>query len=52
MSSFFAVFAGHKRRGTLHLAHDTQETLDALIASNMGNLGIILPIGVVVLELL
>ena len=52
MSSFFAVYALHKRRGVLHLAHGTQETLDALIASNMGNLGVILPIGVMVFELL
>jgi len=52
MSSFFGIYAIHKQRGTLAETEDTQESLDTLIASNMSNLGIILPVGVLVLNLL
>lgn len=48
MGSFFLVFKSHRDRGTSELADDTQEALDALVASNMCNLGIILPAGVLV----
>lgn len=52
MSSFFGIYALHKKRGALELTDDTQEALDTLVASNMSNLGIILPLGVLVLILL
>ncbi len=48
MGSFFLVFKSHRERGTAELGEDTQEALDALVASNMCNLGIILPAGVLV----
>ncbi len=48
MGSFFLVFRLHRQRGTGGLTDDTQEALDALVASNMCNLGIILPSGVLV----
>ncbi|MEM7391310.1 MAG: hypothetical protein AAF492_03095 [Verrucomicrobiota bacterium] len=46
MSGFFEVYRKHKVNGTLDGIEDTQEALDTLVASNMSNLGIILPIGV------
>lgn len=48
MTSFFEIYRLEKRRGRLHLLHDTQEGLDALVASNMANLGIILPVGTLI----
>jgi Ca2+/Na+ antiporter len=48
MTSFFEIYRLSRERGTLRLTHDTQECLDALVASNMSNLGIILPIGALV----
>jgi Ca2+/Na+ antiporter len=45
MSSFFLIYRSHRQRGTGELTDDTQEALDALVASNMCNLGIILPCG-------
>jgi len=52
LTSFFVIFRLHKKRETLHLAHDTQEALDALVSSNMCNLGVILPLGVILYALL
>jgi len=46
MSGFFEIYRKHKRAGTLRGIDDTQEALDTLVASNMSNLGIILPVGV------
>lgn len=48
MASFFEVYRLSKKRGQLHRLDDTQNVLDALAASNMSNLGIILPIGMFV----
>jgi Ca2+/Na+ antiporter len=48
MGSFFLIFRLHRQRGTQELTADTQEALDALVASNMCNLGVILPLGVTV----
>jgi len=45
LTSFIEIYGFHKKRDTLYLLKDTQEALDALVASNMSNLGIILPIG-------
>jgi Ca2+/Na+ antiporter len=43
MASFFEIFRLYKKRGRLGTTGDTQEALDALVASNMSNLGVILP---------
>ena len=43
--SFFAVYAAAKRAGKLHDLHDTQEVLDNLTSSNMANVGIVYPLG-------
>jgi cation:H+ antiporter len=48
MGSFFFIYRQHRQQGKLALTDDSQEALDALVASNMSNLGIILPIGVFV----
>ncbi|MBN1673426.1 MAG: hypothetical protein JXR37_20440 [Kiritimatiellae bacterium] len=48
LTSFFEIYRLHKKRKSLHLLLDTQEGLDALVASNMCNLGLILPIGMFV----
>jgi Ca2+/Na+ antiporter len=45
--SFYEIYALHRGRDTLHLFNDTQEALDALVASNMSNLGVILPVGMI-----
>jgi Ca2+/Na+ antiporter len=48
LTTFFAIYATAKRKGTLHLDEDTQEATDNLAASNMSNLGIIYPLGIVI----
>lgn len=48
MASFWEVFRLGKLRGWADCVADTQEALDALIASNMCNMGIILPAGCLV----
>ncbi|MFP4521119.1 MAG: hypothetical protein ACLFQK_03150 [Fibrobacterota bacterium] len=48
MASFFEVFRLKKKQGSIKLPDDTQQALDALVASNMSNLGIILPLGMLV----
>ena len=45
MVSFFAVYAAAKREGKLQDLNDTQEALDNLTGSNMANVGIVYPIG-------
>lgn len=52
LTSFFEIYRLEKKRGKLDLLDDTQEALDALVASNMSNLGIILPIGMIIYSLL
>ena len=42
---FFLIYRSVKIRGKRDDLADTQEALDALVASNMVNLGIILPLG-------
>lgn len=51
MTSFFEIYRLHKKAGSIEGIADTQENLDALVASNMSNLGIILPVGVLVYTL-
>ena len=45
MVSFFAVYAAAHRAGRQRDLNDTQEALDNLTGSNMANVGIIYPIG-------
>jgi Ca2+/Na+ antiporter len=45
MVSFFAVYGAAKREGKLQDLNDTQEALDNLTGSNMANVGIAYPIG-------
>jgi hypothetical protein len=52
MSGFVEVYRKHKRKGTLGGIDDTQEALDALVASNMCNLGVVLPVGIFIVALL
>ena len=52
LTSFFEIYRLSKKKGTLESSdRDTQEALDALVASNMANLGIILPVGIIVYSL-
>lgn len=48
LASFFLIYRAAKIRGKLDNLADTQEALDALVASNMVNLGIILPLGMLI----
>ncbi len=48
LTSFFEIYRLEKKKGRLDLFDDTQEALDALVSSNMSNLGIILPIGMLI----
>ncbi len=43
--SFFAVYAASRREGKLRELNDTQEALDNLTGSNMANVGVVYPIG-------
>ncbi len=45
MVSFFAVYAASSREGETQRLNDTQEALDNLTGSNMSNVGIVYPIG-------
>jgi Ca2+/Na+ antiporter len=45
MVSFFAVYGAANREGKLRDLNDTQEALDNLTSSNMANVGIAYPIG-------
>jgi Ca2+/Na+ antiporter len=45
MVSFFAVYAASQGEGRLHELNDTQEALDNLTGSNMANVGIVYPVG-------
>lgn len=45
MVSFFAIYAAAKGEGKAHELNDTQEALDNLTGSNMANVGIVYPLG-------
>ncbi len=45
MVSFFAVFAAAKHQGELGSLNDMQEALDNLTGSNMSNVGVVYPLG-------
>jgi len=48
MVSFFAVYSAAAREGKLQNLADTQEALDNLTGSNMANVGVVYPIGLLV----
>jgi len=47
-ASFIAIYRVNRRKDGPNYVADTQEALDALVASNIANLGLILPIGMLV----
>jgi Ca2+/Na+ antiporter len=47
-ASFIAIYRVNKRKDGPNYIADTQEALDALVASNIANLGLILPFGMIV----
>jgi len=48
LASFIEIYRIHKPKDSPRHIKDTQEALDALVASNIANLGLILPIGMVI----
>ena len=48
LTSFFSIYGTAKKKGKLGTQGDTQEALDNLAASNMSNLGLIYPIGILI----
>ncbi|VGO19689.1 hypothetical protein [Pontiella sulfatireligans] len=48
LASFIEIYRIHKPKDSPEHIKDTQEALDALVASNVANLGLILPIGMLV----
>lgn len=48
LASFIEIYRIHKPKDSPHHIKDTQEAIDALVASNVSNLGLILPIGMLV----
>ncbi len=48
LASFIEIYRIHKPKDSPTHIKDTQEALDALVASNIANLGLILPIGMLV----
>ena len=48
LASFIEIYRMHKPKDRPGHIKDTQEALDALVASNVSNLGLILPIGMVI----
>lgn len=47
LTSFFSIYGVAKKKGRLGSHYDTQEALDNLAASNMSNLGLVYPIGII-----
>ena len=48
LASFIEIYRIHKPKDSPTHIKDTQEALDALVASNIANLGLILPLGMVI----
>lgn len=48
LASFIEIYRIHKPKDSPTHIRDTQEALDALVASNISNLGLILPIGMLI----
>ena len=51
LTAFFELYGRSKVRGELHKLDDTQAGLDALVSSNMANIGLIFPLGLLVFSL-
>jgi Ca2+/Na+ antiporter len=48
LASFIEIYRIHKPKDSPDHIKDTQEALDALVASNISNLGLILPLGMII----
>lgn len=48
LASFIEIYRIHKPKDSPTHIKDTQEALDALVASNIANLGLILPLGMII----
>ena len=48
LASFVEIYRIHKPKDSPRHIKDTQEALDALVASNIANLGLILPLGMII----
>ena len=48
LASFIEIYRIHKPKDSPSHIKDTQEALDALVASNIANLGLILPLGMII----
>ena len=48
LASFIEIYRTHKHKDSPTHIKDTQEAIDALVASNVSNLGLILPLGMLV----
>jgi len=48
LASFIEIYRIHKPKDSPSHIKDTQEALDALVASNISNLGLILPMGMII----
>ena len=51
LTAFFELYGRSKVRGELHKLDDTQAGLDTLVSSNMANVGLIFPLGLLVFSL-
>lgn len=51
MVSFFAIHSVAHREGNLHRLEDTQESLDNLTGSNMANVRVVYPLGLLAYRL-
>ncbi|HEY5653001.1 MAG TPA: hypothetical protein VIR63_01375 [Pontiella sp.] len=52
LASFIEIYRIHRPVDSPNHIKDAQEALDALVASNIANLGLILPLGIVVFLLI
>jgi Ca2+/Na+ antiporter len=48
LAAFIEIYRTHKHKDSPRHIKDTQEAIDALVASNVSNLGLILPLGMLV----
>jgi Ca2+/Na+ antiporter len=48
LASFIEIYRIHRPKDSPEHIRDTQEAIDALVASNIANLGLILPLGMLI----
>lgn len=48
LTSFIEIYRIHRPKDSPTHIRDTQEAIDALVASNIANLGLILPLGMII----